>query len=84
MANGEGPQAYGYCSAGHWTQFPAAAVDRVRAERPRCPVCGTRHFAACPKCGTLITSDAVYDCRCDQHFAPRVSLERLELLPLSS
>ena len=77
MAEGEGAQAYGYCSGGHWTAFPAAAAERVRAERPRCPTCGTRHFAACPKCGALITSDATFHCRCDQHFAPRVSLERL-------
>ena len=79
MPEDEGALAYGFCSAGHWTAFPAAAVERVRAERPRCPVCGTRHFAACPKCGRLITSDSTYHCVCDQHFAPRVHLERLEL-----
>jgi hypothetical protein len=70
--------AYGYCSAGHWTVFPAAAVEWVRRTRPRCPTCGTRHFAACPKCGRLITNEATYHCVCDQHFPPRVSLERLE------
>jgi hypothetical protein len=77
VAEADTPQAYGYCSAGHWTTFPAADVDRVRAARPRCPSCGTRHFAACPKCGALITSEATYDCRCGQHFPPRVGLERL-------
>ncbi len=79
MAEGEASQAYGYCSAGHWTMFPAADVGRVRAARPSCPTCGTRHFAACPKCGALITDDATYDCACGQHFPPRVSLERLAL-----
>jgi tRNA(Ile2) C34 agmatinyltransferase TiaS len=71
--------AYGYCSAGHWTAFPAAAVEQVRAIRPRCPACGTRHFSACPKCGRLITSDTTYHCVCDQHFPPRISLEHLAL-----
>ena len=81
MADSDAPQAYGYCSAGHWTRFPAAEIQRVRAERARCPVCRTRHFAACPKCGALITSENTYECQCDQHFAPRVSLETLTLAP---
>ena len=79
MADDVRAQAYGYCSAGHWTAFPADAIERVRAERPRCPQCGTRHFSACPKCGRPIASDATYHCVCDQHFPPRVSLERLEV-----
>ena len=79
MADDASALAYGYCSGGHWTAFPAAAAERVRAERARCPQCGTRHFSACPKCGRLITSDATYHCACDQHFPPRISLERLEL-----
>ena len=79
MVSDESALAYGYCSGGHWTAFPAIAVERVRAERMRCPACGTRHYAACPKCGTLIENDKIYDCtRCDQHFPPRISLERLE------
>ena len=79
MTGGGSPLANGYCSGGHWPEYPAAAVERVRAGRRRGPVCGTRHYAACPKCGTLIESDKIYDCTaCDQHFPPRISLERLE------
>ena len=79
MATDERALEYGYCSAGHWTAFPAVEADRVRVERPRCPHCGTRHFAACPKCGRPLTSDATFDCACGQHFPPRVSLDRLGL-----